>query len=145
MIPSFTSAGRLPEGVHEATWDEFAARFGGTDRRVTLLAGLLDALQLLREAGCLVVLIGGSFVTAKPEPGDVDVAWSIVGVNPFALDPIFSDFSQDRAAQKRRFGAEFFPAEIREGDTGRPFGWFFQYTKSDERVGIVLVELDTLP
>jgi hypothetical protein len=29
MIPPFDRSGLLPSGVHEATWAEVAARFGG--------------------------------------------------------------------------------------------------------------------
>lgn len=49
------------------------------------------------------MFVGGSFVTAKPDPGDFDVAWDMVGVDADALDPIFFDFEDERAAQKRRF------------------------------------------
>ncbi len=44
-----------------------------------------------------------------------------MGVDPNHLDPIFLDFSNARAAQKRRFMGEFFPAEIPEGASGKTF------------------------
>lgn len=99
------------------------------------------ALRLLRQAGCARVFVGGSFVTAKNEPKDVDVVWDVDGVDAEALDPVFLDFADERAAQKQRFGAEFFPAQLVEGFTGRSFLQFFQYTRDDEPVGIVVVEL----
>jgi len=98
----------------------------------------------MREAGCACVFVGGSFVTAKSEPNDVDVAWDVAGVDVEALDPIFLDFEDDRAGQKRRFSAEFFPAQLVEGLTGRSFLRFFQYTRDDEPVGIVGVDLKTI-
>ena len=36
-IPPFDESGNLPEGVHEATWDEIVDRYGTNDRRRELL------------------------------------------------------------------------------------------------------------
>ena len=47
-----------------------------------------------------------------------------------ALDAVFWDFSDGRAAQKRRFHGEFFPAQLPEGATGRAFVEFFQVNKA---------------
>ncbi len=145
MLPPFAPTGRLPAGIHAATWPLFAERFGSSTHRRQQLTTLVDALRLLREAGCARVFVGGSFVTAKAEPNDIDVAWDVEGVDADALDPIFLDFEDERAAQKRRFGAEFFPAQFVEGVTGRSFLEFFQRTRDDEPVGVVAVDLRTMP
>ena len=143
MIPQFTAHGLLPQGIHPATLEEVLNRFGGNDRREQLLAGLIEALRLLRAAGCRRVYINGSFVTAKERPNDIDVCWDIDGVDPDALDPVFFDFSDGRAPQKARFGAEFFPAQVPEGVTGRAFLDFFQVDKqTGEPKGIIKLELD---
>ena len=110
MIPEFTADGLLPQGVHPATLEEVLERFGGNDRREQLLTGLTEALRLLRAAGCRRVYINGSFVTSKERPNDIDVCWDIDGVDADALDPVFFDFDDGRAAQKACFGSEFFPA-----------------------------------
>ncbi|HMN83459.1 MAG TPA: hypothetical protein PKA20_26490 [Burkholderiaceae bacterium] len=53
MIPGFDAAtGNLPAGEHSATWLEMLDRYGYTLWRRRLLDGLLDALRLLRAAGC---------------------------------------------------------------------------------------------
>lgn len=53
MIPAFEpGTGRLPQGEHEATWDEICDRFGWNPRRQQLLAGLAEGLFILAEAGC---------------------------------------------------------------------------------------------
>ena len=57
---------------------------------------------------------------------------------------IFFDFEDERALQKRRFAAEFFPAQLLEGATGRPFLRFFQLTRDDEPVGLVAIDLETM-
>ena len=67
------------------------------------------------------------------------------GIDADVLDAIFFDFEDERAAQKRRFGGEFFPAQIVESVTSRSFLRFFQYTRDDEPVGIVAVDLATIP
>lgn len=67
--------GDLPPGVHRATWSEFAERFGSTPRRQDLLGQLRPALDALHDVGVEQVVVGGSFVGAKPAPGDVDLAF----------------------------------------------------------------------
>ena len=103
MIPDLTADGLLPKGVHPATLEEVIERFGGNEQRRKLLKGLTEALILLRSAGCRRVFINGSFVTSKQRPNDIDVCWDIAGVDPDALDPVFFDFDNGRAAQKARF------------------------------------------
>ena len=143
MIPDFTADGLLPQGVHPATLEEVLERFGGNERRDELLYGLVEALRLLRAAGCQRVYINGSFVTSKERPNDVDVCWDIDGVDADALDPVFFDFADGRAAQKARFGCEFFPAQVPEGVTGRAFLEFFQVDKqTGEPKGIIELKLD---
>jgi hypothetical protein len=143
LIPEFTADGLLPQGVHPATLEEVLERFGGNERRERLLTGLVEALRLLRAAGCRRVYVNGSFVTAKELPNDIDVCWDIAGVDADALDPVFFDFADGRAAQKTRFGAEFFPAQTPEGVSGRTFLDFFQVDKqTGEPKGIIELILD---
>lgn len=80
MIPEFDPAtGSLPAGEHSAAWQEMLDRFGHTPWRRKLLQGLLDALRLLKAAGCQRVYVDGSFVTAKQEPGGFDACWDAAG------------------------------------------------------------------
>ncbi|MBM3498583.1 MAG: hypothetical protein FJX74_07905 [Armatimonadetes bacterium] len=79
MIPPFNEHGDLPPGAHESTWAEFEARFGFTARRRELLVSLRCVLDLLQRAGVTGGWVGGSFVTTKPEPGDVDLCWDLHG------------------------------------------------------------------
>lgn len=84
-LPEFEPAtGYLPGGqVHAATIDEIRERFGGTYRRRELLANFEDVVRLLRELGVTEIMIGGSFVTSKQRPGDIDVIY----VPPAGADP----------------------------------------------------------
>jgi hypothetical protein len=75
-IPPFRDDGWLPEGHHEATWDEIVVRFGGEaiSQRARLTAKLLDLRNGLRAHGVTgTLLLNGSYVSAKPEPADFDV------------------------------------------------------------------------
>jgi hypothetical protein len=141
MIPDFQEDGTLPPGIHWAEWTEFSRRFGGNAHRGQLLAGLKEAVQILATAGCAVVYVDGSFVTSKDFPNDFDACWDMRGVNPAALDPVFLDFSNSRAAQKSRFMGEFFPAQMPEGASGKTFSDFFQTDRdSGNPKGIVAID-----
>jgi hypothetical protein len=138
-------SGNLPPGIHFATWDEIVATFGSTERRGELLEGLRRALESLRDAGCSVAYLDGSFVTAKEEPADFDGCWSAVGVNPDLLDPTLLDFTPKRASQKAKFGGELFPAEVAADAAGTRFLDFFQRDRDGNAKGIIAIDLGGLP
>jgi hypothetical protein len=73
--PQLNCAGELPEGVHQATIDEVIAQFGrGTSQRQAVTARLWRIYRLARATGKLERLIlFGSYITAKPDPNDVDI------------------------------------------------------------------------
>lgn len=144
MIPRFDLHGNLPPGIHEAAWTEIVDRFGGTPHRLNLVRGLLEALSLLRAAGCRRVYLDGSFVTDKEIPNDFDGCWEIEGVDATRLDPMLLDFANGRAAQKARFGGELFLAEAQADDLGTVFVRFFQQDRSGEPKGIVAINLQEL-
>jgi len=76
-IPDFRDDGRLPEGLHFATEAEVTFRFGGaTPRRRRLALRLRRWIELARAVSAQRFLVDGSFVTAVPDPADVDaVVW----------------------------------------------------------------------
>jgi hypothetical protein len=142
VIPGFDPLGRLPSGVHLATWNEIEARFGGSPWRNRLLRGLRQALASLKAAGCSTVYIDGSFVTAKAEPGDFDACWEEAGVDPDLLDPVLLDFTKKRAAQKAKFGGELFPASRCADLAGTSFTKFFQIDRATgDQKGIIAINL----
>lgn len=77
MIPDFREDGYLPEGLHLATEAEVTFRFGtNTARRQRLALRLLRWIELARAVSARRLFVDGSFVTARPEPNDVDaVIW----------------------------------------------------------------------
>lgn len=145
MIPKFRRDGMLPRGTHAAEWPEFLERFGQTETRKRLSAGLLQAVHLLKPAGCRLIYVDGSFVSAKPEPGDFDVCWDITGVDANLVPAVFFDFQAGRANQKAQFSGEFFPAQLPEGLSGRTFLEFFQRDRDGKPKGLIVLDLERLP
>jgi hypothetical protein len=145
MIPEFVLIpdvpyGVLPPGVHWATVAELEARFAHNDRRRWLFEGFLNAAGALRRAGCRTMYLGGSFVTAKAEPGDFDGCWDPTNVQAALLDPVFLDFDNERAAQKWAYRGELFISSMTTGS--RSYFDFLQFEKeTDAAVGIVGIRL----
>lgn len=145
MIPQFNAEGNLPPGIHWATWQEIVDRFGTTTWRRQLLAGLQATLGELKRVGCSTVYLDGSFVSAKPIPGDFDACWDEAGVDLASIDPVLLDFDGGRATQKAKFGGELFPASLGADGVGTLFLDFFQTDKdSGNQKGIVALDLGGL-
>ena len=147
MLPAFIDlAGSpwpvLPPGVHLATVSEVEARFATNPRRRVQFRGLIAALVNLRGAGCPRVFLDGSYMTAKPRPGDFDACWDPEGVDPTSLDPVLLTFENHRAAQKAKYGGEFFPSTIPADAIGTIFIEFFQIDRfTGARKGIVAIDM----
>ncbi len=72
-IPKFRADGYLPEGLHPASEAEVSFRFcSSSRRRRRLVFRVRRWVELARRIGCPRLLIDGSFVTDKAEPGDID-------------------------------------------------------------------------
>lgn len=137
----FDQNGNLPPGLHLMGWQECVSRFGGNDRRESLLAGMLSALHHFQDIGCRRVYIDGSFVTAKAVPGDYDGCGERTGMDLRRLDVVLRDFSPGRQAQKTAYGGEWFPATATADSAGQTFPKFFQTDRSGNRKGIVAIDL----
>jgi hypothetical protein len=146
VIPDFDPVtGNLPDGEHAAAWQDMLGRFGQTPWRRKLLAGMLEALRLLKAAGCARAYIDGSFVTAKEEPGDFDACWDAQGVDLDRVDERLLTFDRGRATQKAAFLGELFIADGRADPQGTLFRDFFQTDREGRRKGIVVIDLKDLP
>jgi len=144
MIPNFEPSGNLPPGIHSADWADVVGQLGTTDRRRALILQLRPALAIFKLAGCASIYLAGSFVTAKPSPGDIDVLWDPAGVDTTVLDlldPLLTDpHPEAHQAQLQRYGAEFIATT--EPRSGPPFLEFFQTAKEDDAPkGILRLDL----
>jgi hypothetical protein len=73
MIPEFNDDGYLPPGIHPATLDEIAERFGQeSELRQVQMESLRWLVDLARRGGVPRIIVNGSFVTDALEPNDVD-------------------------------------------------------------------------
>ena len=90
MIPEFNEVGYLPPGVHLASMEEIATRFG---RESEIRQAQMDSVRWLvdmaNKAGVQRLIINGSFVTDVFEPNDVDCVL-LMG----------ADFPQDTLAEQ---------------------------------------------
>ena len=73
-IPPLEPSGDLPPGVYPCGLDEVESSFGdATETRRRLMERLRDWVQLARSVGATRTILGGSFASTKPHPGDVDL------------------------------------------------------------------------
>lgn len=73
-IPDLTERGYLPQGRYLCTLDEVRKQFGWNEHRIQLLRDLKSYLIVWEQVLPLSRLwIGGSFLTQKEKPGDIDV------------------------------------------------------------------------
>jgi uncharacterized protein DUF6932 len=86
VIPELNDVGYLPPGVHLASLDEIAARFGQeSEIRQAQMDSLRWLVDMAKKAGVERLIINGSFVTDVLEPNDVDCALLLSA--DFPLDP----------------------------------------------------------
>lgn len=82
-------------------------------------------------------------MTSKPIPGDFDACYELTEIDRSLLNPVFLDFRDGRAAQKREYGGEFFPSVAHADRWGSTFLDFFQSLRgTNSRKGIVTVNLE---
>lgn len=109
-IPRLSEDDELPAGVYPATIQETLQRFGGPTRERQLIGRRLERIVMLaRDTGHLLrLVVFGSFVTAKPDPNDVDVF--LLMDDGFDLTRLSEeqDLLFDHAAADAHFGASVF-------------------------------------
>jgi hypothetical protein len=153
-MPPLAENGHLPPGMHVVRVDEVASTLGGTPRRRELLVRLDRALRALRNSGVARVYIGGSFASAKPDPGDVDmlvprergIDWDGVvrvaqrterqGLHYYGARKIVTDIMR----------MSMTPAQRRAWSRHKPdFVEFFSQNRRGESIGMIAVDLSSLP
>jgi hypothetical protein len=132
-MPPFTENGYLPPGIWAMSWADFWERYGYNSRRANLLSGLMFAIRLLIRSGCQTIYIGGSFVTNKERPNDIDGCFDGMGIDIGMLDPVFQDIDEQQA----RFGCEL------RMDFMSAFQGFLQKNRDGEAIGIVEIDLSS--
>ncbi|MCC9603755.1 hypothetical protein LOC67_24660 [Stieleria sp. JC731] len=142
MIPQLRADGYLPEGLHIASEGEVTFRFGSqTPQRKRLALRLRRWIDLSRCIAARRLFVGGSFVTAKPNPDDVDaVVW---------LPEDFANLVANGSVEALELEAMLLtrhPEEIFAAEDRRDWDFwleFFSRTRETDgrRKGVVEVEL----
>jgi hypothetical protein len=146
-IPPLNQDGLLPVGVHECTLAEMKTQFGvfqRSDRRSRLVAQLETFLSEAARTGLVVsVLVDGSFVTATPEPNDIDLIVIVSASYDFAAEITMAAYNVlSKQRVRRRFGFDLLLA--REGSPeARRWVEFFQQVRlaPGKQKGILKVRL----
>lgn len=152
----FNEYGCLPEGIHRMSWEEVKTQFNSTDRRKKLIDQIEVLLALLRDSGCTVVYLDGSFVTDKLEPGDIDLLFdfqagedgNVIYRKMLTADPILdSSIPHNRKLQKMKYGSEIFYAQWSTllyigGVYRETFFSYFQRHRNFDGIKKGLIQLD---
>lgn len=122
MLPEFDSFGDLPPGIHKASVAEFEARFGRfttSDRRIRLLAAFRQLIENARFSGIVDrMIVGGSYVTSKQEPNDIDLVILLSGnVDLSVLTPTQYNMASRKALRRVLRGQELDVTVVRNVST----------------------------
>lgn len=109
-LPSFNEAGDLPPGIHPATLSDVLTQFATQTPRRRVVGSRLERIFRIAVGSGHVArfIVFGSFITAKPEPNDVDVfllmedAFDVSGLTGEAR------LLFDHAVAQAHFGASVF-------------------------------------
>ena len=109
-LPPLTETGDLPPGVHVARLTEVLDRCGGgTSQRQAVALRLNRISRIAAAIGDLArLVVFGSFVTAKPEPADVDVFPLMEDIFDASRLTAEARLLFDHAAAQASFGASVF-------------------------------------
>ena len=115
-IPALNADGLLPSRIFDCSLADVRARFGSfqrTDTRPRLCARLEELVAAMQRSALFeVLLLDGSFVTAKPAPNDIDLVAVLRTGHDFERDLPMSEYALvSRAMLRRRFGFDIIVAE----------------------------------
>lgn len=117
MIPQIDSQGFLPQGLHDTSIQEIRSVLGFNPHRNSLIDGLDNFVHIWNASGFVdYAVIDGSFVTSKPEPGDIDMLLiptdGAIESNNFG--DLLQSCSYDYKFTKKEFGCHAFVVFGRE-------------------------------
>lgn len=106
-VLEFHEEGTLLPGIYRMNMEQFKAVFTGNPHRQALANNLEEVLRGLTQAGVKEVHIGGSFVTKKVRPNDIDFIFdrTAPGVIPSRLP---AEAAYNHCASLRRQGLQLF-------------------------------------
>jgi hypothetical protein len=155
MIPALDHRGLLPHGIHIATIDEIRAVFCFNAIREQRLESFLNFLriELIPLGNGLDLYAAGSYLTDKPDPGDIDCTIEIPANDIHNRIPLLNLFNDGRSQHDRgrlwnEYRVDAYPTLNFPGSND--FRDFFQYVgektatlknlNEKDRKGIIKVE-----
>lgn len=137
---NFNSYGLLPKGIHKMPLADFKGLFGFNPKRLDMIEeGLEPVLKELSQFRLPEMCIDGSFVTAAPNPSDIDAYIST------RTDKELSAFlGEQQDLWRAKYRVDLYPAfEDLEGESSPDF-WndFFSFSGiPGTRKGLVALQL----
>lgn len=146
-IPALTADGLLPAGIFDCSLADVRVSFGafqGSDTRQRLYVRLEELVATMKKSTLFeVLLLDGSFVTAKPAPNDIDLVAVLRPGHDFERDLPMSEYALvSRAMLRRRFGFDIIVAE-RDSQLYRSYVEFFSRVRElpEARKGLLRLTL----
>jgi hypothetical protein len=87
----FNTSGNLHENV-ELSFDDFQKLFGTNPGRKEKIRSAVTFFRIFSSCGCEAVYIGGSFVSKKQNPEDIDLCFDMTKVDNEKLNREFPEF-----------------------------------------------------
>ena len=144
MIPPFDNRGMLPIGLHDTSVKEIREALGFSRRRETLIDGLERYLREWDRHHLLEsVIIDGSFVTYKAEPGDIDILLvpTTEALSSMTLAKLIPQMCYDEDGIREEFGCHAFPVLGSDSENYREWYEFFSMDRHGNIRGLVRVNL----
>lgn len=133
MIPDFSENGFLPVGNHKAKPVPFVEHFTDRQERLHLTDLLLELFEYAGSVHASSILFGGSFVSAKPTPNDIDCV--ILFARADLIPTVPPKLRQEGGTIDVYFASADHPEIVAS------FRKLFSVTKSGQNIGTVEVEL----
>jgi hypothetical protein len=141
MIPAFYDGEFLPDGDHDATWQEVQARFGRGACREHLCERMSQFIMTARRCGFRQVFLFGSFISGKEEPGDLDMLWVYRAESLLTMEPECKDLINYGMMKIRYDVDSWCCSDDKESVMDLLTGWRKNKTRTKIR-GIIRIDLE---
>ena len=129
-IPDWNQYGILPEGIHNADFDQIRDRLGFNAHRGELISGLERTIEWVRAASPIEgLIVDGSFVTDKAYPGDIDAVAMIGNLTERNQREWVRRWQPEHQRLKAENRVDLYPTVV---GIGNDFSAYFQYMRPEE-------------
>lgn len=135
-IPAHLPNGNLEAGLYQSQWQGFVERFGTNEHRVGQLQRVEPLFKELKQKGLDRVYVGGSFVTTKAKPDDIDFVAGLKLTDSTALWKRVSDLT----FVPKEFGEHAMLAHADDGINSTNMK-LMRFNRTNTAVGVVRLEL----